>query len=201
MDYKKLNLEMYEKYARKFATKVSNYLTEHLINEAKFFINNLPGKHILDLGSGPGIHAQFFKERGLNPLCFDISPEMVKICKEKGLDAEVGDLEDMRFEDNSFDGVWSCASILHVPKAKIPDVFIEIKRILKPGGLFFIGVKEGEGEKLFVSESYPESKRLFSYFREDEMRQLLLDADFEILKESKANPSFGIFLNFIVRKK
>ncbi len=200
MAYKKINLEMYERYAKQFETATKDYLIKHLLTDAEFFIANLPGKRILDLGSGPGTHSTFFRERGLEPLCFDISPEMIKLCKEKGLEAEVGDIEDLKFEDNSFDGIWACSSILHVPKANIPGVFNGLDRILKPKGLLFVGVKEGEGEKLFVSDKYPGVQRFFSYFREDEMRQLL-SQNFEIIRESNVNPAFGIFLNYVARKK
>lgn len=199
-NYKSVTKQAYERYAKKFEAATKEYLVKHLLTDAEFFIQNLPGKRILDLGSGPGWHGLFFKESGLDPVCFDISPEMIKLCKKKGLKAELGDIEDLKFKNDSFDGVWAVSSLLHVPKTKIPDVLAKLNKILKPNGLLFVGVKEGKGEELFESEKYPGVKRFFSYFNQEEMRDLLKPY-FEVIRESKANPSFGIFLDYMCRKR
>lgn len=198
--YSEANLEMYEQYAEKFDAANGTYLLRHLVPDAEFFIQNLPGKRIIDLGSGGGSHSTFFKERGLEPLCVDFSPAMVRLCKQKGLEAEVGDMEDLQFDDNSFEGIWACASLLHLPKRNLPSVLDKINRILKPNGLLFVGVKEGEHEGWLESDKYPGSVRWFSYYKEDELRQLL-NGYLDIIREGKTNPSFGIFLNYICRKR
>lgn len=48
-----------------------------------------------------------------------------------------------------FDGIWACASLLHVPSRDIKDVLIKIERALKTGGYFYFSVKYGdyEGER------------------------------------------------------
>ena len=47
---------------------------------------------------------------------------MIRLCKQKGLNAQIGDLENLPFDDNSFDGIWACASLLHMPKSNLPKV-------------------------------------------------------------------------------
>ncbi len=126
MNYKKENKDAYDSYAKKFEDLTEDYLLKYILEDAKLFIANLPGEDILDLGSGPGRDSLYFKQNGLNPLCLDISSEMVNLCLQKGLRAEVGDLENLSFNDNYFDGVWAYTSLLHVPKNVFPVVLDKI---------------------------------------------------------------------------
>jgi len=73
---------------------------------------------------------------------------MIRLCREKGLEAHKMDIEDLKLEDNSFDGVWAHTSLLHVPKAKLKNVLEKISGILKKDGMFFSAVKEGDSEGL-----------------------------------------------------
>ena len=114
----------------------------------------LNGPKILDVGSGPGRDSYFFKECGCNPICIDNSEEMIVLCKEKGLEAHVMDMEDMRFKEKSFDGVWAYASLLHTPKIKFDNILKNINLLLNDDGLFFIGMVGGDTEGLSESKFY-----------------------------------------------
>jgi SAM-dependent methyltransferase len=51
-------------------------------------------------------------------------------------------------EDGSeFDGIWTCASLLHVPSAELPDVVDRLRTALKPGGILYASFKYGSGER------------------------------------------------------
>lgn len=56
-----------------------------------------------------------------------------------------------RFEeldfDAEFDGIWACASLLHVPRAGLPDVLDRLAGALVPGGVLFASFKYGDGER------------------------------------------------------
>lgn len=64
-------------------------------------------KSILELGSGAGLDAKFFQDNGFDVLATDLSPEMVKMCQKRGLNAKVVDLYDLQSLDNQFDGIFS----------------------------------------------------------------------------------------------
>lgn len=49
-------------------------------------------------------------------------------------------------EDEAFDGVWAEASLLHVPRANLPDVLERVRGALRPGGTFHATFKAGEAE-------------------------------------------------------
>jgi 2-polyprenyl-3-methyl-5-hydroxy-6-metoxy-1,4-benzoquinol methylase len=76
-----------------------------------------PGGRILDAGCGPGRDALAFAERGYELIAFDASTAMVRVARERVGSRIVVHL--MRFEDlngqSEFDGIWACASLLHVP--------------------------------------------------------------------------------------
>lgn len=131
MDYKEANRLVYNNNAQEFEKRTKDYIRTYILEDAELFVRFLQGKDILDLGSGPGRDSLFFRERGLNPLCFDFSPEMVRLCQARGLEAQVGDLENLPFDDFTFDGVWAYTSLLHMPKSKLNPVLDKIRDILK----------------------------------------------------------------------
>ena len=111
------------------------------------FLRELPpGSHVLDLGCGVGRDARAFLAEGHTVTAVDASSEMVRIATEvTGRPAL-----HMRFDElpfvKEFDGVWACASLLHVPKAEMPAVLARVARSLRLGGVLQLSVKYGESE-------------------------------------------------------
>jgi SAM-dependent methyltransferase len=98
---------------------------------------------------------------------------MIKLCKEKGLDAEVMNFAKLDFPDDHFDAIWSMNCLLHVQKEEIRNVLQELKRVFKPSGLFYIGVYGGENHQgIWEKDSYTPN-RFFSFFEDDSIKQLL----------------------------
>ncbi len=110
------------------------------------------------------------------------------------------DIVYLKLPEKSFDGVWAYASLLHIKKAGVPKVIQTIKRVLKPQGIFGFAVKEGEGERLEINEKYPDTRRWFTYFTDNEIRELM-EKDFEFLHSSKTVKEKYVFLNYVVRLK
>lgn len=112
------------------------------------FLKHLkPGAKILDAGCGSGRDSLYFKRRGFEVTAFDASKELVAL-SAKLLDQEV---LLMRFEDltlpDRYDGIWACASLLHVDKGKLAEVLRNLTAHLKDGGIFYMSFKYGEGER------------------------------------------------------
>ncbi|MFA6338752.1 MAG: class I SAM-dependent methyltransferase [Candidatus Paceibacterota bacterium] len=161
------------------------------------FAELVKGK-VLDVGSGPGRDGLILKQKGLEVVCLDASEVMVKFCEEKGLKAVLGDFNDLPFENDSFDGVWAYTSLLHIPKAEISQPIEEIKRVLKDGGIFGIGMIEGE------TEGYRESSginmpRWFSFYTKLEIEELFQKHGFEIVYFNQFKPGSKNYLNFIAK--
>ncbi len=168
-DWKAETLAAYDRYPELFAERFAKHFRERVIVEANFFLYNLPGRRILDLGSGPGAHAEFFKGHGFSVLCTDLSPAMVGLCRQRGLRAEVADMEELEFNLGSFDGIWAYASLLHLPKARIPAMIAKLRKWLKTDGILSMAFKQGSDERLEDHERFPGAKRWFSYVTPEEV--------------------------------
>ena len=111
------------------------------------FIKYLPdGGRVLDAGCGSGRDSKAFIMQGYSVVAMDASGEMCLRASEL-LGQEVWQMrfDEMSFDDE-FDGVWACASLLHVPISEMADVLKKIKHGLRPEGIFYASFKYGEGE-------------------------------------------------------
>ncbi|ROP60011.1 methyltransferase family protein [Enterobacter sp. BIGb0383] len=112
------------------------------------FIAALPAQgRVLDAGCGSGRDSRAFAGLGYAVDAFDASPEMVAMAREHSGLA----VRQMRFDEveavSRYDGIWCCASLLHVSSAELPDAMQRLARALKPGGIWYVSFKYGEGER------------------------------------------------------
>jgi SAM-dependent methyltransferase len=135
-------------------------------------------KTVLELGAGTGVDGLYFQRQGLDVFCTDLSPEMVRFCRAKGLKAEVMDFTRFdflpeSFEAGHFDAAFALNCLLHLPKKDLPAVLGNIQSVLKPDGLFYMGVYGGyDFEDIWEEDDY-EPKRFFSFYTDDELKQIL----------------------------
>lgn len=169
-NYKTETIRTYDLYAEKFDVKFGAHFLEWVCHYADTFLGAARGKAILDLGSGPGNHAEYFRDKGYDVTCVDLSESMVNACRKKGLRAEVMDIENLTFPTNSFDGIWAYASLLHIPKIKLASVVAGIAKLLTSEGICALAVKKGIGEQFETSDEYPDSQRYFVYYTDEEIR-------------------------------
>jgi SAM-dependent methyltransferase len=138
-------------------------------------------KHtLLEIGSGPGRDGEFFRKQGLQVTCVDLSPEMIRLCRQKDLTAYVMDMTNLTFPANSFDAVYALNSLLHLTKAELPTVLRQINSLLKPTGLFFMGVYGGDDFEGILKDDPSDQKRFFSYFTDDHLQKVVSQV-FDIL--------------------
>ena len=131
-------------------------------------------------------------------LCLDLSAEMVRLCREKGLRAEVADLEDFRLPEK-FDGVYANASLLHVPKTRAPIAVGLIADHLKPDGVALVSLKEGSGEGMEDHDRFPGTRRWFSYYSFEEASGLFADRFTVIETRREPVENKFVFLKFFLK--
>ncbi|NYU08046.1 tellurite resistance protein [Enterobacteriaceae bacterium CCUG 67584] len=106
-----------------------------------------PGARVLDAGCGSGRDAKAFLEMGYQVEAFDASPAMVELAREHtGLPVQLMTFADVDWKEE-FDGIWCCASLLHVPAVELPGVMRRLADALKPGGVWYVSFKYGKGER------------------------------------------------------
>ena len=131
------------------------------------FLENMPstGK-ILDAGCGSGRDSKFFLEKGFSVVAFDNSPNMVRHAAEyTGQEVLLMSFEEIEFKDN-FDGIWACASVLHVPENNIATVLSKFTDALKDNGILYTSFKYGDREQI-------RNGRFFANYTEERFDQLL----------------------------
>lgn len=138
------------------------------------------GARILDAGCGPGWESATFAERGHDPVGVDLTPTFLRVAREEapGVPLARMDMRHLGLESDAVDGVWACASFLHVPREDAPGTLGEFRRVLRDGGVLQLSVKRGEGEQ--VGAGYEGDDRLFTLYRSKELRELAEDAGFRV---------------------
>lgn len=111
------------------------------------FLDRLPpGAAVLELGCGGGRDASRMRERGFVVDATDATPALVARANQAfGLGARVMAFHQLDAEA-AYAGVWAHASLLHCPRAALPDVLQRIHSALVPGGWHFASFKLGEAE-------------------------------------------------------
>jgi ubiquinone/menaquinone biosynthesis C-methylase UbiE len=153
------------------------------------------GATVLDLGCGPGHDAAELSARGLGVTAFDpargLLHEAARQPSLAGLLVQ-GDARALPFAAATFDGIWSCASLLHVPKRDVGQVLVDTFRVLKRGGILFTSMSEGDQPGAVPVESNGLSRRLYYYHREQTWAALVSGAGFEVIDHAVKRDSAGL---------
>ncbi|PIN68940.1 hypothetical protein COV93_07405 [Candidatus Woesearchaeota archaeon CG11_big_fil_rev_8_21_14_0_20_43_8] len=174
-----------DSYDRTVEAYAENTAGMHPMHISKIFISYLSdGASILDLGCGPGRDVGIFADRGYNVTGVDLSKKMIGYARKQVTNAKfsVMDIKSLAFVGNSFDGVWACMSFLHVPKENIEQGLGEVHRVLKPEGVFYLGLKVGNEEALKPDNRYGGVEKFWSFYQKDEIEWLLTRVGFSILE-------------------
>lgn len=128
------NVEVFDKHAKRY----DRWFNEHPVlfrSELKALEKVVPNnKYGLEIGIGTGRFAEKLAiDRGLDP-----SEKMAQIAIARGIDTLTGKAEEMPFKENSFD--YAVMITVDCFLENIPKAFQEVRRILKTGGIFVIGM-------------------------------------------------------------
>ncbi len=129
------------------------------------FLKELPeGAYILDLGCGSGRDTKAFLEKGYRVNPSDGSEELCrKASALTGIPVKCMLFQELDAVD-VYDGVWACASVLHLPKKELADVLYKIASALKKNGILYTSFKYGAFEGM-------RNGRYFTDFTENSLRE------------------------------
>jgi len=193
-------IKSYDRNAERYS---KTYNLAYIEKQLKFYVENFKGKRILDIGCGPGRDAAYFSEKGFEVVGIDLSEELLKIARKNSPNLEfyIQDMRNLGFEPDSFDGIWACSSFMHAPYKDARSTLRGFNRILKPDGLMFLCVLEGEGERMEKTPRFFEDNRFFAYYSEECIESLIDNADFRTIScEVEAKPR-GNWINLFCRKR
>ena len=137
-------LKYYNENAQSFASgTVSVKFTEV---QDKFLEEQNPDAYILDFGCGAGRDTKYFLSRGYQIDAIDGSEQLCRIAsKYTGIKVRQMLFQELD-EKEKYDGIWACASILHLPKKQLREVLENMYVALKPEGWIYTSFKYGEFE-------------------------------------------------------
>ena len=190
-------LEYYNQCAKDYNELTLNIEFEH---KREMLLKYLKSKaHILDLGCGSGRDSKAFLQKGYQVTAVDGSQELCKIASENIGQEVICQLFHELEETNTYDGVWACASLLHLPTDELKKVIQKVEQSLKKGGYFYASFKYGE----FEGER---DGRYFNDFTEESFKNLL--AEFPNLKIQEVEVTTDVipgrenvsWLNIIMKK-
>ena len=150
---------------------------------------------VLDVGCGPGWLLKAFERRGWEAKGTELSVEAAAFAREGlGLDVESRELEDLAFPEDSFDAVilWHVLEHLPAPEA----VLREVARILKPGGVLFLGVPNwGSPESQSSGPAWfqLDVPRHLNHFTAERLEGLLEANGFHLRRRRFLAPEFDFF--------
>ena len=151
---------------------------------------------ILDLGCGVGRDSKYFIEKGYNVTSIDGSKEMCKIAKELiGLNVNQLNFLDINYT-NEFDGIFACASLLHLSNEDLIIVLKKISNALKEKGILYISFKLGIENRI-------DSGKFYNDMTEEKFLDLCGNIDkLKIIKTwiSKQYKTNVSFINYIIQK-
>lgn len=192
-----MTLHYYQNHAQDFfdgtvnvdMTPLYEAFTQHLPHSAR----------VLDAGCGSGRDAKAFNEMGYQVDAFDASSAMVELAKQHtGLPVQLMTFSEIDGKAQ-YDGIWCCASLLHVPSSGLPAVMQRLADALKPGGVWYVSFKYGNGERV-------QGKRRFTDLNEMELRRLLnnmteIDIFSQWITKDNRPDRDELWLNAILKKK
>lgn len=170
-------------------SKLRNAFAAYLPSEAR----------VIDLGCGSGRDVMAFGDMGHEASGLDASKELVELAKERlEVKASVGDMVTWRASE-PYDGIWCCASLIHLNEEEKKRFFGNLQYNLKPGGVIYISVKEG------IETGTDEEGVYTSNCTAEELKSFLNGAGCEILETVVTEDAMGRpgvkWLNVIAKKR
>ncbi|MBI4449189.1 class I SAM-dependent methyltransferase [Candidatus Woesearchaeota archaeon] len=174
-------IRTYSQNAAHFAEHHTN--TENWQPMFDRFRTYLPSGRVLDLGSAHCRDGQLFVPAGYEYIALDACKELLDLATTP-VQRVQGNILSLPFANQTFDGVWACASLLHIPKKDLRQSLAEIKRVSASNSCYFISIKAGMHEKP-VRGAYA-TPRFFAFYTHDEFSNQLGMAGMTILEHYNA---------------
>ena len=191
-------IDYYDRNADEYFARTADVTLDEIYSR---FLKYIPeGGRIMDLGCGSGRDVKWFCDHGYEAYGLDASRELVsKASEEYDIPIFTGLIEEWT-TSTPFDGVWCCASLMHLDDSALEQFFENLKYNLKPGGVLFMSVKSG------IETGLDEQGRYFRNFTEEDVHEIITQhGEFELKElwytEDKLSRDSFRWMNVIIENK
>jgi len=147
-------IEYYELNADKYTKQTENIDMQQMYEAFVPFVPQ--GGRILDVGCGTGRDLKWFREHGYQAEGLEPAPALAEVSRMRsGASVQESRAEELNILAR-YDGIWACASLLHVPRELLPDTIRRLISALKPEGILYMCFKKG------LTDHVAEDGRLFN---------------------------------------
>ena len=191
-------LRFYEENAESYAAQTRAIELAHLYQP---FFKYIPrGGRILDVGCGAGRDLKRFIEEGYEAVGIDPSETLAAKANEySGCKVLVSSVQNINFSQE-FDGVWACASLIHLPRHELPAALGKISLALRSHGVLLVSMQIGSGEMVM------HDGRIVVRYTSVEVSNAIKQAGFELIEmwntpDSLPSRHSLLWVNAIARKQ
>jgi ubiquinone/menaquinone biosynthesis C-methylase UbiE len=179
-----MNLRGVNAWAHDFAEVDENVYTP--IDDIRAFLQLIPGESMLDVGCGWGRYVIEFTDEELRYTGCDFSEHMLAEARRRNPNErfDLASYRSLPYPDASFDGIWCCCVLDHEPKRTMSAVLHELRRVLKPGGIFYAihPLRETSDEFVAHSRGIP---MYFSHWDLYELEAAIVNVGFGTIRSFK----------------
>jgi len=151
-------------------------------------------KPVWDFGCGPGQTTKYLKDLGIEISGLDLSEKILEQARttHPEINFRKGNILELEFDDDSIGGVVAFYAIVHFTEEQVEIAFLEVFRVLQPGGIFLFTYHIGE-ETIHLDEFLGKKIDIdFMFFTTDFIFSCLKDSGFEKIKIIEREPYPGV---------
>jgi ubiquinone/menaquinone biosynthesis C-methylase UbiE len=196
VDATKITRETYDQIASGYSQRINDLISDtwvgrfekSLLDKLVTLVMTGGGRtaEILDIGCGYGKDTFYLSQKeGVIAIGLDYSSGMLSAARKNfpGVCFAQMDMRNLGFSNSYFHGVWANGCVYHVPKKELTHVLLEVRRVLKPSGVFSFNFKVGTGEQLEKNpRSYGGKSRFYAYYGIEEMTSLVAQANLKVME-------------------
>jgi SAM-dependent methyltransferase len=150
---------------------------DYWADELRHFQRLLPTGLLLEVGCGGGRDANQLIKHGYRYIGTDVSAGLLHVAQKNLPDEQFyqQSLYELGLPNHQpFDGFWASAVLLHIPRYRIDEALQGLKRVLRPGAVGFITLKDGLGQETVIEPtSSGPFERFFCYWQKDDFAPVL----------------------------
>lgn len=151
------------------------------------FMTYVPSGSVLDIGSGPGFDIAYLAQK-YETTGIELVEEFCKLAERESPTSKIicGDVISIDLPKESYDGIWSRDALHHIPAVDQDKTFQRMADALKPGGVLYLIVQEGEGEGIHSEQRAGHAlRRFYHYYTQDELQQRATKAGLRSVKTAR----------------